>query len=123
MMNTLVISVIERTGEIGTMRALGAQKSFVRKMFLVETLTIAAIFGIIGVGLAFASIGGLNALHIKATNPFLKILFAGDTLHPAVNPLSVLWSLALVAVVAVAAHLYPVSIALKVEPIRAMQVE
>ncbi len=123
MMNTLVISVIERTGEIGTMRALGAQKSFVRRMFLVETLTIAAIFGVVGVILAFASIGGLDAMHIRATNPFLKILFAGETLHPAVDPASVIWSLVLVAAVAVAAHLYPVAIALKVEPIRAMQVE
>ncbi len=44
-MNTLVISVIERTGEIGTMRALGAQKPFVWLMFLVETLTVTIVFG------------------------------------------------------------------------------
>ena len=123
MMNTLVISVIERTGEIGTMRALGAQRGFVRKMFLVETLTIAAVFGVIGVFLAFGAIGALNLAHITASNPFLRILFAGDVLHPAVNPLSVVWSLVLVGLVAVLAHLYPVSLALKVQPVRAMQTE
>lgn len=42
-MNTLVISVIERTGEIGTMRALGAQKQTVRRMFVFETLSISQI--------------------------------------------------------------------------------
>ena len=57
MMNTLVISVIERTGEIGTMRALGARKGFVWKMFLVETLTIAVVFGLIGTGLALGALG------------------------------------------------------------------
>jgi putative ABC transport system permease protein len=123
MMNTLVISVIERTGEIGTMRALGAQKGFVRRMFLVETLTIAAVFGLLGMFLAFGVIGILNLAHITASNPFLRILFAGDVLHPAVNPLSVVWSLLLVILVAVAAHLYPVSLALKVQPVRAMQTE
>ena len=123
MMNTLVISVIERTGEIGTMRALGAQKSYVRKMFFVETLTIALVFGVIGTILAVGVVGILNAAHIQATNAFLEILFAGKVLHASVSPLSVLNSLILMIVVAVLAHLYPVSLALKIEPVRAMQTE
>jgi len=123
MMNTLVISVIERTGEIGTMRALGAQKGFVRKMFLTETLAIAVVFGLIGLLLSFGVIGIIQAAHIKAGNGFLQILFAGDVLKLAVKPVSVAMSLVLVALVAVLAHLYPVSLALKVEPVRAMQTE
>jgi putative ABC transport system permease protein len=123
MMNTLVISVIERTGEIGTMRALGAQKGFIRQMFLAETITIATVFGLIGMGLGFGIIGILNAAHIAASNAFLKILFAGNILHAAINPMSVISSLVLVILVAVAAHLYPVAVALKIEPVRAMQTE
>lgn len=123
MTNTLVISVIERTGEIGTMRALGAPKGFVRRMFLIETLTIAVIFGVIGTIVAFGTIGIINAAHIKATNAFLRILFAGNILHPSISLFSVVWSLVLVSIVAIIAHLYPVSLALKVQPVRAMQVE
>jgi putative ABC transport system permease protein len=123
MTNTLVISVMERTGEIGTMRALGAQKGFVRKMFLVETLTIALVFGLIGTVVALASVGFINALHLKASNDFLKILFAGNVLHTSVGFASVIGSLFLVGLVAIAAHLYPVSLALKVQPVRAMQTE
>jgi putative ABC transport system permease protein len=123
MTNTLVISVIERTGEIGTMRALGAQKGFVRSMFLVETLAIALVFGLIGAFASLGAVGLLNALHVQATNDFLKILFAGKVLHASVSPLSMAWSLVLVALVAVVAHLYPVSLALKVQPVRAMQTE
>jgi putative ABC transport system permease protein len=123
MTNTLVISVIERTGEIGTMRALGAQKGYVRKMFLVETLTIAGVFGLVGMVLSFAIIAILGALHIVAGNPFLEILFAGKVLNLSVNAASVVWSLVLIGLVAVIAHLYPVSLALKVEPVRAMQTE
>jgi putative ABC transport system permease protein len=123
MMNTLVISVIERTGEIGTMRALGAQKGFVRKMFFIETLTIAMVFGAIGTILALGAVGILNAVHIQATNAFLEILFAGKVLHTSVSLASVLSSLILMILVAVLAHLYPVSLALKIEPVRAMQTE
>lgn len=123
MMNTLVISVIERTGEIGTMRALGAQRGFVRKMFLVETLTIAVVFGAIGAILGVGIIGVLNLSHIEASNAFLQILFAGKVLHASASLGSIISSLVLVMVVAILAHIYPVSLALKIEPVRAMQTE
>jgi putative ABC transport system permease protein len=123
MTNTLVISVIERTGEIGTMRALGAQRGFVRKMFLVETLTIAVVFGAIGTALGAGVIGILNLAHIEAGNAFLQILFAGKVLHASASLGSIISSLVLVIAVAVVAHLYPVSLALKIEPVRAMQTE
>jgi len=123
MTNTLVISVIERTGEIGTMRALGAQKGFVRKMFLVETVVIAAVFGLVGTALAFGVLGALSAMNIEAGNAFLEILFAGKVLRPSVNPMSVLWSLVMVTAVSVVAHVYPVQLALRIQPVRAMQAE
>lgn len=92
-------------------------------MFLIETVTIAVVFGVLGMLLGFGIIGLLNSLHIVASNAFLKILFAGSVLHASVNPMSVVSSLVLVILVAVLAHLYPVSIALKIEPVRAMQTE
>lgn len=92
-------------------------------MFLVETLTIAVVFEALGMGLAFALVGLLDLVRITASNPFLRILFAGDVLHPVIDPLSVAWSLALVGLIAVLAHLYPVSLALKVQPLHAMQTE
>jgi putative ABC transport system permease protein len=123
MTNTLVISVIERTGEIGTMRALGAGRGFVREMFLIETLAIAIVFGLIGAIVAIGAVGLIDLAHIQATNAFLKILFAGNVLHPSLSASAVVWSLVLVSLVAVVAHLYPVSLALKVQPVRAMQAE
>ena len=105
------------------MRALGAPKGFVRKMFLTETLAIAVVFGFVGLLLSFGVIAVIQAAHIQAGNGFLEILFAGKVLNLSVNPISVAMSLILVAVVAVIAHLYPVSLALKVEPVRAMQTE
>jgi putative ABC transport system permease protein len=123
MMNTLVISVIERTGEIGTMRALGARKGFVWLMFLVETLTVTIVFGIIGFALASVIVGVVNLFHIQGTNFFTQIIFGGKVLRLTVNPLSFVTTILMVAGVGLVAHLYPVIVALKVPPVRAMQSE
>jgi putative ABC transport system permease protein len=122
-MNTLVISVIERTGEIGTMRALGAQKPFVWLMFLVETLTITIVFGIVGIALSSAAMGVVNLFRIPAESYFTQILFGGKVLRLAINPRSFLSTLLMVAGVGLVSHLYPVVIALKIPPVRAMQNE
>jgi putative ABC transport system permease protein len=55
--NTMVISVLERRGEIGLRRALGATRHDVRGQFLVEAMTLSALGGVFGVllgGLATA---------------------------------------------------------------------
>ena len=123
MINTLVISVIERTSEIGTMRALGARKLFVWKMFLVETFTITSVFGIVGVLLSLLIVGVLNIIGIPATNVFLRVLFAGESLHPVVSFGSVISALLIATTVGLLAHIYPVSVALKIQPVKAIQTE
>jgi putative ABC transport system permease protein len=122
-MNTLVVSVIERTGEIGTMRALGAGKGFVRKMFAAETVTLALSFGVIGIVLSFIAVGIINVLGIQASNPFLEILFGGKVLRTIIEPLPVISALVLITLVGLAASIYPVSVALRIQPVQAMQTE
>lgn len=123
MMNTLVISVMERTSEIGTMRALGAQRGFVWRMFMYETLTITTVFGIIGVALALGVIGVLHAIGIPATNTFLTVLFAGPELKPVASIASIIGGIAVVSLIGLLAHIYPVAVALRIQPIRAIQTE
>ena len=123
MMNTLVVSVIERTGEIGTMRALGAQRGYVRKMFLAETLALTLFFGLVGSALALGLAGLLNAIGIEAGNNFVELLFGGKVLHLVPRLGSFVTTIVMVFAVGFLAHLYPVSVALKIEPVRAMQNE
>jgi len=120
-MNTLVISVTERIPEIGTMRAIGAQKSFVRRMILMETAMISGIFGLIGILLGAGVLGLLYMSGIQAPNFFFKVIFGGKVLHPVLSLQALGISLVVVFIVAIAASLYPVSIALKVKPVTAMQ--
>ena len=123
MMNTLVISVMERTSEIGTMRALGAQRKMVWQMFMFEIVTITTVFGAVGVGLSLATIGILNVIGVPATNTFLTVLFAGPELRPVASAWSVVSAVAIVTVVGLIAHIYPVAVALRVQPIKAIQTE
>ncbi|MBN1523210.1 MAG: FtsX-like permease family protein [Spirochaetales bacterium] len=120
-MNTLVISITERIPEIGTIRAMGGQKSFVRLMITTETLVITALFGTAGVLLGSIFIWILNMTGIEATNMFFRVLFGGDVLKPGLSANSIVSALAAVGILGAAASLYPVSVALKISPVRAMQ--
>jgi putative ABC transport system permease protein len=120
-MNTLVVSIIERTGEIGTMRALGGGKGFVRRMFAAETVSLSVVFGLVGLALSFAAAAIINAVGIEATNAFLQILFGGKVLRAVIDPLAVAGSFVVIVAVGLVASVYPVSVALRIQPVRAMQ--
>ena len=57
-----LISVMERTKEIGILRAMGASKHNVSSIFNAETFIIGLLSGLLGVGVTFASIPPINAL-------------------------------------------------------------
>ena len=119
-MNTLVISVSERYGEIGTMRAIGAKKSFVRSMISIETLIITILFGVVGVILGVIVLLIMGAIGIEATNQFLQILLGGEIFRPAISGGAIILSMVMISFVGVISSLYPVSVALKISPLEAM---
>ena len=119
--NTLVISVTERVGELGTIRAIGGQKGFVRRLITTEVLTITLLFGLFGMAAGALVVGVLNLAGLPASNVLLQVLFGGSVLKPVLSISSLYLSVAAVAVIGVLASLYPTSVALGVSPVQAMQ--
>jgi ABC-type lipoprotein release transport system permease subunit len=119
-MNTLIINVTERTAEIGTMRAMGGEKSFIRGLFVAEALVLnifSALVGMLAAGIALVAIGkgGLRLPEIVS-----QFLIGGGPLRLSAGPLPFVAGLAVVAVVSILATLYPVSVATSITPLKAM---
>ena len=119
--NAMVMATLQRVKEIGTMRAIGAQRRFVLAMLLVETAAVALLFGLAGAGLGAVVVWAVRALGgIPATNDTLYFLYAGPALLPAMGAASVGISLGIVLLVSVLSGFYPALIAMRVTPVEAM---
>jgi len=63
-MNTMLMAVMERTREIGVLRALGWQRSRILRLILSEALLLGLLGGVIGIGIAFALAYALTQIPI-----------------------------------------------------------
>lgn len=119
--NTLVVSVLDRTREIGTMRALGASSLFVSLQCMVETVSMALVAGLIGCFVGSFVALGLTSMEIIFTNSFLIQLFGEGALVVGVSWGNVVEILFLMLCLGILGWIYPVLTALKVQPIEAIQ--
>lgn len=104
--NVTLVSVIERTGEIGLRRALGATRRHIAMQFLLESSTMGLVGGIIG-----ASIGTLVVVGVAAYQDWTPVL---DPLVPFAAPL-------LGALVGLISGAYPAMRAARLEPVEALR--
>lgn len=119
--NSLVMATLERVAEIGTLRAIGAQKRFINAMITFETATLGALAGVIGAVSSVLFITWLSNVGIPAPADVLQVLFGGPRLYPAFTTSNVVAGLVATLVVGVFATLYPARLAMRVQPVVAMQ--
>ena len=119
--NTLVVNVLNRTQEIGTMRAEGASRIFVSLECMVETFMLTISAGIIGCILGSIASTLISSMNIHLGNSFLFQLFGSETLNFSVSIFTILESMGLSLLLGLVGWVYPVHTALKVSPVQAMQ--
>lgn len=119
--NSIIVGTLNRTREIGTMRAIGAQKTFVVGLFLAETAITALIGALIGTVLATALLLLLGHSGIPAQNGLIAFLFSGPRLFPTMRANLIVQAPIIIALIATVASIYAARHAAHVQPAEAMQ--
>ena len=107
-MNIMLVSVTERTREIGIRMAVGGRKRDILFQFLTESVILSLMGGLLGIGLAFL---------------VCQILSSMSVIPTSINPLIVMVSAAFAALVGVIFGYYPALKAAKLYPIDALRYE
>ena len=107
-MNIMLVSITERTREIGTRKALGAKNSSIRLQFIIEAMILCLIGGLLGITLGF----GLGAIAAKVMG------------YSAAAPVAaIIGSVAFSMGIGIFFGFYPANKAAKMDPIEALRYE
>ncbi len=116
--NTMIMSILERTREIGIMKAIGAEDREIKLIFFVEAAVIGVVGGILGVLIAWGIDGLANRLAYRFILKPQGASFIDFFSMPIYLSLgAILFAL----VVSILAALYPASRAARIDPVRALR--
>ena len=120
LMNIMLVSVTQRTREIGVQKALGAQRRYILMQFLAEALTITFIGGLLGVILAY--IVALSVGRLTLYSAFAKNGEAGD-IRLIIAPGTLIASTLILGAVGLISGMIPAFRASRLDPIEALRHE
>jgi putative ABC transport system permease protein len=111
-MNIMIVSVTERTREIGIRKAVGAKQKDILLQFLMEALTVSIVGGLVGI---LAGIGTSGLVDGRSLN--------GQEIQTVVVPASILLAFGVSAAIGLFFGIYPASRAARLHPIQALRYE
>ena len=120
LMNIMLVSVTQRTREIGVQKALGARRRYILGQFLAEALTITFIGGLLGVVLAY--VVALSVGRLTLYSAFAKNGEAGD-IRLIIAPGTLIISTVILGAVGLISGMIPALRASRLDPIEALRHE
>jgi putative ABC transport system permease protein len=116
--NTMVMSILERTREIGIMKAIGAEDREIKLIFFVEAAVIGLTGGVVGTLLAWGVDGIANRLAYRF---ILKPQGASYVDFFSLPPYLSIGAILFAVVISILAALYPAARAARIDPVKALR--
>ena len=120
LMNIMLVSVTQRTREIGVEKALGARRRHIFLQFLAEALTITFIGGLLGIILAY--VVALTVGRLTLYSAMAKHAEAGD-IRLMINPVTLIVAVLILTAVGLISGMVPAIRASRLDPIEALRYE
>ena len=111
-MNIMLVSVSERTREIGTRKAMGATKRDILRQFFAESAMLTLVSGLLGFTIGIGLCAAMEALPLPDFVP-----------HPIVSPISIIASIFTLSLITVTAGMYPAQRAADMTPVESLRYE
>jgi putative ABC transport system permease protein len=124
-LNIMLVSVMERTREIGIMKALGARNRTILSQFLAEAALLGFLGSLIGVGLGWILAYGMGQVlpNILSSNSILSYIPSEFALQPQITLENVLIAILFAIAISVIFAVYPARKAAKLDPVQALRYE
>lgn len=119
--NVMTISILNRTGEIGTIRALGGHRALVVKLILTEVLLLSLIGSLAGIATGYGLITLINNSQIEIDKELLISLFGGKTIKIGITHISFINTILFSTLFGLISSLVPLANALKISPLDAIE--
>ena len=120
LMNIMLVSVTQRTREIGMEKALGSSRRDIFLQFLAEALAISLLGGVLGILLAY--VVSLSVGRLTLYSALAKHAEAGD-IRPVIDPVTLLVATLILGAVALVSGMLPAIRASRLDPIEALRHE
>jgi len=119
--NIMLVSVTQRTKEIGVLKAFGATRRSILFQFLLEALVIVTLGGVLGVAGGWMATSGIDTLPLLG--PLFKDKSGAGDIHLQISQFAVLTSTLMLEVVGLIAGLLPAIKASRLDPVEALRYE